>query len=309
MLSVKQFSDNTLSLAVALGAAAWGLYWFPLRAIEAEGVTGSWSVVFFNACPIIVLFPLLIFHLTKLAGILWPTLLAAFTIGMAFTLYANALVETTVVRGTLLFYLTPVWSTLIGVLWLSEKLTRSRIIAIAVGFVGLLLLLSDGDSPDHPLNIGDLYGFMSGIFWAIGAATLNRWAKIPILPLTAFIFFSATGISAVFAGLIIVDPLPELAMLKAAFPSAAFWSIVIMAPSFCIVVRISQILFPGRIGIYGATDEYGYRAIEHAHTVRDLHATVLTLLGLDYQRLTYRFGGRDFRLADVDGHPIRGILA
>ena len=61
--------------------------------------------------------------------------------------------------------------------------------------------------------------------------------------------------------------------------------------------------------IYGQTDEYGYRVVEHAHTVRDLHATVLTLLGLDYRNLTYRFGGRDFRLADVDGHPIRGILA
>ena len=61
--------------------------------------------------------------------------------------------------------------------------------------------------------------------------------------------------------------------------------------------------------IYGQTDEYGYRAVENSHTVRDLHATVLTLLGLDYRGLTYRFGGRDIRLADVDGHPIRGILA
>ncbi len=61
--------------------------------------------------------------------------------------------------------------------------------------------------------------------------------------------------------------------------------------------------------IYGQTDEYGYRVVENAHTVRDLHATVLTLLGLDYQNLTYRFGGRDFRLTDVDGHPIPGILA
>ena len=61
--------------------------------------------------------------------------------------------------------------------------------------------------------------------------------------------------------------------------------------------------------VYGRTDEYGYRVVENAHTVRDLHATVLHLLGLDYTTLTYRFGGRDFRLADVDGHPIRGILA
>ena len=61
--------------------------------------------------------------------------------------------------------------------------------------------------------------------------------------------------------------------------------------------------------IYGQTDEYGYRVVENAHTVRDLHATVLKLLGVDHTNLTYRFGGRDFRLTDVDGHPISGILA
>ena len=61
--------------------------------------------------------------------------------------------------------------------------------------------------------------------------------------------------------------------------------------------------------IYGQTDEYGYRVVENAHTVRDLHATVLKLLGVDHTNLTYRFGGRDFRLTDVDGHPIPGILA
>ena len=61
--------------------------------------------------------------------------------------------------------------------------------------------------------------------------------------------------------------------------------------------------------VHGRTDEYGYRVVENAHTVRDLHATVLHLLGLDHRNLTYRFGGRDYRLTDVDGHPIRGILA
>lgn len=60
---------------------------------------------------------------------------------------------------------------------------------------------------------------------------------------------------------------------------------------------------------YGMTDEYGYRAIEHAHDIHDLHATILHLLGLDHQRLTYRFGGRDFRLTDVHGNLMDGILS
>jgi drug/metabolite transporter (DMT)-like permease len=245
----KEHSDKTLSLALSLSAAAWGLYWFPLRSIENAGLSGSWSVVFFNACPLIVLCPWLVFNFKKLIGVLGPTLLAAIMIGMAFTLYANGLVETTIVRATLLYYLTPVWSTLIGVMWLAEPLTKARIIAIGVAFLGLFLLLSNGESSDYPLNIGDLYSFLSGIFWAIGVATLNRWSNIPILPLATFIFISTTVISALFAGVFYVDPLPDFTMLKTAFPTAAFWSIFILLPCFCIIFRVSQLLFPGRVGI------------------------------------------------------------
>lgn len=245
----KIYSDKTLSLALALSAAAWGLYWYPLRTIENAGLSGSWTVVFFNACPLILLCPLFVFHFKKLIGILWPTMLAALMIGLAFTLYANGLVETTIVRATMLYYLTPVWSTIIGVIWLSEHLTRARIVAIVVAFAGLFLLLSNGESSDYPLNIGDLYSFLSGIFWAIGVSTLNRWSKIPILPLATFIFISTTVISAIFAGVFYVDPVPTLTMLTAAFPTAAFWSIVIMLPCFCIIFRVSQLLFPGRVGI------------------------------------------------------------
>lgn len=245
----KTYSDNTLSLALAFSAGVWGLYWYPLRTIEDAGLSGTWSVVFFNACPMIVLSPLLIFNFRELKGILGPTLLAALTIGLAFTLYANALVETTIVRATLLYYLTPVWSTMIGVIWLSERLTRARIVAIAVAFAGLVLLISNGESSDYPLNIGDLYSFLSGIFWAVGVATLNRWPKIPILPLATFIFFSTTALSALFAGVFHAAPLPELTLLKTAFPTAAFWSICVFLPCFCIIFRVSQFLFPGRVGI------------------------------------------------------------
>ncbi len=60
---------------------------------------------------------------------------------------------------------------------------------------------------------------------------------------------------------------------------------------------------------YGATDEYGYHAIEGIRTVHDLHATVLHLLGIDHTKLSYRFGGRDFRLTDVHGHVIDEVLS
>jgi hypothetical protein len=60
---------------------------------------------------------------------------------------------------------------------------------------------------------------------------------------------------------------------------------------------------------YGATDDYGYYTVEDRMHIHDLHATILHLLGLDHERLTYRYAGRDFRLTDVEGKVARGILA
>ena len=60
---------------------------------------------------------------------------------------------------------------------------------------------------------------------------------------------------------------------------------------------------------YGATDEFGFQAVENPVHVHDLHATMLHLLGFDHEKLTYRYAGRDFRLTDVHGHVVRDILA
>jgi hypothetical protein len=61
--------------------------------------------------------------------------------------------------------------------------------------------------------------------------------------------------------------------------------------------------------VHGATDEFGYRAVENKVHVHDLHATILHLLGFDHTRLTYRYAGRDYRLTDVHGNVVREILS
>ena len=60
---------------------------------------------------------------------------------------------------------------------------------------------------------------------------------------------------------------------------------------------------------YGATDEFGYKAVHNRVSVHDLHATILHLMGIDHERLTYRFNARDYRLTDVYGNVIQPILA
>jgi hypothetical protein len=60
---------------------------------------------------------------------------------------------------------------------------------------------------------------------------------------------------------------------------------------------------------YGATDEFGHRAVENVTTIYDLHATILHLLGLDHERLSYYHNGIERRLTDVHGHVLHDLLA
>jgi len=59
---------------------------------------------------------------------------------------------------------------------------------------------------------------------------------------------------------------------------------------------------------YGQTDEFGYYVVENKVTLPDFHATILHLLGLDHERLTFRHAGRDYRLTDVQGRVVKEIL-
>ncbi|WP_182867714.1 DUF1501 domain-containing protein [Stieleria mannarensis] len=61
--------------------------------------------------------------------------------------------------------------------------------------------------------------------------------------------------------------------------------------------------------VHGATDEFGFQAVENRVHVHDLHATIMHLLGFDHERLTYRYAGRDFRLTDVHGNVVHDIIA
>jgi Protein of unknown function (DUF1501) len=61
--------------------------------------------------------------------------------------------------------------------------------------------------------------------------------------------------------------------------------------------------------VYGKSDDYGMKVVENECHVHDFHATILHLLGLDHTKLTFRHGGRDFRLTDVHGNVVKAILA
>ena len=232
-----------------LAAAVWGLYWLPLREIESLGLSGSWSVAFFNACPLLVMTPYLLWHRKSQFQHMRAVLIIAALTGTGLALYASGLVISTVIRSTLLFYLTPIWSTIIGVVWLSETLHRGRIIAIILGLLGLWLLLAGNDAESSPLNIGDLFALLSGVFWGFGAACMKKWPSAPTATTTTLQFLVTTSVCILIATLFFNQPIPPISVFQAAFPIAFVASTLVILPTVFVIFWASKQLFPGRVGI------------------------------------------------------------
>jgi len=238
------------SLILFLATSVWGLYWLPLRAIDAFGLTGPWAVFAMNLVPVLVLLPLAIWRRRGVARTLGPLLLIGFFVGTGWTLYGLGLLYTTIVRATLLFYLTPLWSTLFAMSVLGEKVNPGRWAAILVGFVGLFLMLGLG-ATSAPLNMGDAFGLISGIAWGAGTTYIRKHPEVS--PLDSFPA-QALG-SVVVSGLFIwLVPIPDIAT-----PTLANWResaplllavcLLAVIPSGYAIVWAAQRLSPGRVGI------------------------------------------------------------
>ncbi len=250
MLSwLERQSDARLSLLLFAAAGFWGLYWVPLREIEARGVSDAWSVTWFTACPLLVFLPYILLNWRRFRPHIRPLLFISVATGLGLSFYSVGLVSSTVVRATVLFYLTPVWSTLIGSLWLSERLGFGRILAIVLGFGGLVLLLSNNDGASAPLNVGDVLALLSGLFWGLGAACIKKWPDTPVSGTTSFMFLFTTLASIGLGLLLFTDPFPPMSALADALPIAASASLLVLVPTAFVILWIARRLFPGRVGL------------------------------------------------------------
>ena len=242
-------TDRTASLLLFFGAAFWGLYWLPVREIEAAGLSASFSVGLFNACPLVVLIPIILFDFRRQRQSFAPALLIGTLMGIGLGLYATGLVVSSVIRVTMLFYLTPIWSTIIGVIWLSEHLSIGRIIAVLLGLVGLWLLLAGGGLNGQPLNYGDYFALIAGVLWGFGAAGMKRWPDAPTA-MTSTVQFVAVTVFCLVSGLLVFhDPWPTAEALQQALPVASLASILVLLPSIFVIFMAAKQLFPGRVGI------------------------------------------------------------
>ncbi|MEM7171623.1 MAG: DMT family transporter [Pseudomonadota bacterium] len=240
-------SQGFASGVVFFSAALWGLYWIPLRYLEGQGIGGGWAVALLNLPAGVVLLPFVLLAWGRHRAHVSQALAIGVLTGLGLALYASGLIYSSVVRATLLFYLTPIWATLIGLIWLGERASWQRWLAIGVGLGGLLLLVSGGGSV--PLNIGDLFALLSGVFWALGAAIIKRYEQVPLASMTMFQFL-ITGLAAiVLIQAVGIAEVPEIDRLTAALPAAGLISVIAFLPAVTLLFWAQKFLFPGRVGL------------------------------------------------------------
>ena len=197
----KHAEGGWLPSAIIAGCAAfWGLYWIPLRETEALGVPPVWSVSLFNAPLIVVSGCIFVWFFGVNRAILGRVILAGVLAGTGLALYGMGLMLTTVVRATLLFYLTPVWGTLIGMAVLGERPGIRRWIALTFGILGLALTI--GLTPEDlnlVFELGEAVGLTSGLVWAAAATVIRQSGGLPSSGVAFFQFATAGLITAIFA--------------------------------------------------------------------------------------------------------------
>ena len=166
----------------------WGTFWIPLRALETSGLVGGAATTASLFLGAALLLPYALWRGRGLFGLGRAGVLAGFLLALALALYAEGLLRGQVARVTLLFYLTPVWSVLLGRLLLAEPITARRIATILLGLGGMATVFGADAGLPLPRNLGDWMGLISGMVWAFCAVALNRTVEKSVFDRTFLSF-------------------------------------------------------------------------------------------------------------------------
>ena len=241
--------DLRARMACLYAGAVWGLFWIPLRRLEATGLHDLWITVVYFLVPLCCLVPVMLGRLRHIRqGGLSLQVTAALS-ALAITLYSIAIVHTEVVRAMLLFYLTPIWSTLLARAVLGEVITPARMLAMVCAFAGMLTIFGLGASVPLPRNAGDWLGLCSGIVWAVAAVRLNRDRHLPSVEMTSVFFLWAAIFS--IAGALALAPGsdPDADMVLNTLPWLVPVILIMIIPGTFASLWGPKYLSPGLVGL------------------------------------------------------------
>ena len=234
-------------IAIAASGALWGLYWIPLRYLDAGGVDAVWTMLGLFVVGLALLVPILLRHPPARAAFTPRMLATGLLTGGSFVFYSVSIVLTEVVTAILLFYLSPVWATVLGRLLLAERFTGARLTALALGLGGLWVVLGGESGVPLPRNPGDWCALIAGFTWAFGTLRVHRDTAISAAAHVTALFIGGTAVSAAVALLPIMDaPAPLVTVRVAAIVLAV--AVISMVSAWGILWG-ARLVSPGRAGL------------------------------------------------------------
>lgn len=233
--------------AIAVAGAVWGLYWIPVRHMQAEGVGAVWFTLGLFVAALALFVPVFVRHPPARAALTPRMLVTGLLTGGAFVLYTVSIVLTEVVAAILLFYMSPVWATVLGWVLLGERFTTSRLAALALGFAGLWVVLGSESGVPLPRNAGDWCALAAGVMWAFGTLRVHQDAATSPAAHTASLFVVGTLVIVVVA--LVPDVAGPAPVVTAPGVAIVLGMAVVSVTSAWGILWGARLLSPGRAGL------------------------------------------------------------
>jgi drug/metabolite transporter (DMT)-like permease len=246
--------ENRAKLACLYAGAVWGLFWIPLRALENAGLHGLWVAVVYFLVPTLCLVPIGIWRWKHFKAGGLQLQITAMLSGLALLLYTMSIVYTDVVRAILLFYLTPIWGTILARIFLGDAITPQRIFAMAVAVVGALTIFGLGLQFPVPQNIGDWMGVSAGLLWAIASLRINIYKDYSAIEMTLGFFFWSLIFSIIAALIFAPSYIPSIAQTLPALPLLLIFMVFLILPGTYASLWGPKFLSPGVVGLLFMTE-------------------------------------------------------
>lgn len=264
------------SLACAYSGIAWGLFWIPLRGMDSAGVTDAWATVMFYGIPLLLFSPWIFRHWQRIVGCGWQLHFIGIATGVSLAFYSSALLYTEVIRGLVLYYTTPVWSLLLARAVLGETITAPRVLAIAFGLAGMLVMFGVDLGYPWPRNTGDWMALIGAMGWAVAAVLLRQDDGSRSMEICSVYFFYGV-IAAILLAIspmagdiempdwtVVVDVLPwalPIAVIVIPGAYAAFWGAPHLNPGVVGLLFMTELSVGGITAAIWANEPLGVREL------------------------------------------------
>ncbi|MFW5425977.1 MAG: DMT family transporter [Methylophagaceae bacterium] len=173
---------HRLAIASLLfSASLWGLIWYPLRLLNEAGMSAVWSSLIMYLAAGIVAIPMLYKQYNSISFHRADLLALAIAAGITNVAFVVALIEGEVMRVMLLFYLSPLWTVLLGRWWLGERLSQSAIMMFAVAMTGSIIMLWNPEIGwPWPHGVADWLALMASIAFSINNVLARKLGPVPM---------------------------------------------------------------------------------------------------------------------------------